>query len=276
MRAWQYPIRKSMIPKLIDNKEIAQINTGYSTMNYRLKTWDVGIIGEVIHGDSYGIKPIFLPKDRVPRIIDLGAHIGAFSTLAKALWPNSKIVAVEPDIHNFKLLESNVPKDVRVVWGAAGNRNRRSFGVLRYKSTDNTAPQEGQNPLDWGPNTGGSCMISDPAQLSKIPPNMEVISQDVKFFSLNEIYQNIIDTLHPELKGQSEPYVDILKVDCEGFEVEILRDGEFDLSKIDMIVGECHSDSQRMGLLEVLTPTHSLSFSSNNQLCNFVARSRKK
>ena len=49
-----------------------------------------------------------LPMGVVKNIVDLGAHIGMFSVLAKFLHPGARVVAVEPFKGSFKLLYHNV------------------------------------------------------------------------------------------------------------------------------------------------------------------------
>ena len=41
-------------------------------------------------------------------IIDAGANIGLFSIFMKSKYPNAKIIAIEPDVENFKILEKNL------------------------------------------------------------------------------------------------------------------------------------------------------------------------
>ncbi len=60
------------------------------------------IFNEVCRDDFYEIRSLSF----VPNIIfDLGANIGAFTTLARHLFPFAHIIAVEPDDRNFGLLK---------------------------------------------------------------------------------------------------------------------------------------------------------------------------
>jgi FkbM family methyltransferase len=49
-----------------------------------------------------------LARDGTPLIVDLGANIGLSALYFSLLWPEAKIVAVEPDPGNFALLSRNV------------------------------------------------------------------------------------------------------------------------------------------------------------------------
>jgi len=48
-------------------------------------------------------------------VIDLGAHIGAFSLRIKQMWPDARVRAYEADADNFALLTKNVAKNIQGV-----------------------------------------------------------------------------------------------------------------------------------------------------------------
>ena len=57
-----------------------------------------GLYGEVVTEDTYGLRKI---KGPIDVIIDIGANVGCFTRFARELFPNAKIIAVEPDMENF-------------------------------------------------------------------------------------------------------------------------------------------------------------------------------
>lgn len=58
-----------------------------------LKRDYLGLYGEVVTCDTYKLKQLrFVPA----LVLDIGANIGIFSRFARQLWPQAKIVAVEP------------------------------------------------------------------------------------------------------------------------------------------------------------------------------------
>jgi FkbM family methyltransferase len=60
-----------------------------------------GLYGEVVTEDTYGMRKI---NGQVDVIIDLGANVGVFTRFAKELFPNAKIIAIEPDPENYEHL----------------------------------------------------------------------------------------------------------------------------------------------------------------------------
>lgn len=67
-------------------------------------TFDTGIIQEVAYDPFYAMSRLLI--DNNSTIIDVGAHIGAFSVLAAA--HGARVVALEPVLENFQLLEENL------------------------------------------------------------------------------------------------------------------------------------------------------------------------
>ena len=69
----------------------------------RSRTSDRSIFNEIYLRQGYRFS-----LDHSPRIIiDAGANIGLFSVLMTSLYPQAKIIAIEPDPENFQLLERN-------------------------------------------------------------------------------------------------------------------------------------------------------------------------
>lgn len=73
-------------------------------LTVRTGTSDLAIFDEVVLMGGYDLK-----LDRPPAVIvDAGANIGLATLRFKALWPQARIIAVEPDPANFALLQRNV------------------------------------------------------------------------------------------------------------------------------------------------------------------------
>ncbi|RYG31009.1 MAG: FkbM family methyltransferase, partial [Chitinophagaceae bacterium] len=67
-------------------------------------TSDLAIFEQVFLRGDYDISFPFTPRT----IVDAGANIGLFSVLMKSRFPESTIIAIEPDQLNFELLEKNI------------------------------------------------------------------------------------------------------------------------------------------------------------------------
>ena len=71
-------------------------------------SWEKGLYNEVVTEDCYKINKIdFIPSV----VIDLGANIGVFSSFIRSKFPECKIIAVEPDADNYKILQQRFGND---------------------------------------------------------------------------------------------------------------------------------------------------------------------
>lgn len=170
-------------------------------------TFDVGIIQEVAYDPFYAMSRLLINGNSV--VIDVGAHIGAFSLFAAAR--GARVIALEPVQENFQLLKENL------------RLNHLEGAVKPIKaalwSVDGT--KEIKKPSPWEENTGaGGFFYSDPTALVE---TVECIS---------------LPTL---MEKEAIDRCTLLKMDCEGAELEILPAlSEQILGKIDAIVLEYH------------------------------------
>ena len=62
-----------------------------------------GLYGEVVTADCYKLRSL----DFIPDLVfDIGANVGVFTRYARELWPEARIVCVEPSIRNFERLKN--------------------------------------------------------------------------------------------------------------------------------------------------------------------------
>jgi len=165
----------------------------------RKGTDDKKIINEVYNG-NYKLK---IPNDSV--IIDIGAHIGAYSILASKY---AKVVyAFEPYSESYSLLTNNIEMN------QIGNVKTYCKGIAKKK---------GKKKLYLSPNSVGAYSIY--SLINQKSCKIECITLG-DFIISNKIEK-----------------VDILKLDVEGAEYEILFNLPKEiLSKIKNITMECHS-----------------------------------
>ena len=163
--------------------------------------WDFFILNEIFVIGEYDVK---LPKE--PKtIVDVGANIGAASLFFANKYRKAKIFSIEPFKKNFERLKSNVEENklssrVKAFNIALGDKRKQA---LLYICEDN----DGCHTL-----------------LKELNPKAETITVNVvpleAFLDENRIEK-----------------VDLLKLDCEGAEIGILRSIK-DFSRIDNIVLE--------------------------------------
>lgn len=154
-----------------------------------------------------------------PRIIDGGANIGLSVIYFKQLYPESSIVAFEPDEKIYSCLKNNI-----------SNRNLRNVEVVRKALWD------AEMILEF--DTEGS----DAGRVNTAEGSQEVVTVPAT-----------------RLRNYLEEPVDLLKLDIEGAETRVIKDCEDLLKNVKKLFVEYHSfydEAQSLSsLLNVLTGT---------------------
>ena len=169
-------------------------------------------------------------NDRNPAyIVDVGGHYGSFTVMAKTLWPSCKVLAYEPSAINANKFRGYTARfnDVSLIETAAVGRYRDTqipFFIFDEEDYVNTILK----PYN------GECR--------EVLVKSSFLVQDLNSLGRHDI--------------------SILKLDCEGVELELLQDLKDDnyLPKIEFIVGEWHVQSQLTQLKELLSLTHKTEF----------------
>jgi FkbM family methyltransferase len=152
--------------------------------------WDASTLEEVFYKDIYEQESKIKPGDVV---LDVGAHIGCFTLkAAKEVGPEGRVVSFEPSSENFRLLTLNV------------NSNDYSNAKL-FNVAVGSAP--GTAKLNLGSRKGTNSLLSD-AGVEKV--------------GIEEVPIRTLDSIADELKLTKVSFV---KIDVEGFELEVLKGG---------------------------------------------------
>ncbi len=144
-----------------------------------------------------------------PFIIDAGAHCGMSLAYFKSIYPNSKILAFEPEPKNFSLLVDCVQKNQ---WSSVDIQN---FALAAY---------DGSAELQTTADDSMGATLSD--RLNQKGLKTENISVGVR-----------------RLGTWIDRPVDLLKLDIEGAEFDVLEDIAPKLSFVKRIVCEVHVDA---------------------------------
>jgi FkbM family methyltransferase len=171
----------------------------------RVPSSDVPTFEQIFIRQDYNFDVKKTPKT----IIDAGANIGLASLYFSNKFPNSNIIAIEPEESNFELLKRNIAPyaNITPIRGALWHENKRINLV---------DPDLGK----WAFMT--QAQDSDEEGLGEI---------------LHEVEGMTVDTI---MKEQGIEQIDILKIDIEGAEREVFRDPSSWLRKVDTLIVELH------------------------------------
>jgi len=173
-----------------------------SPIKLRKETSDIPTFHKVFGFREYAIKQF--PQD-TKIIVDGGANIGLFSIFIKNIFPDAKVIAIEPDMENFGLMIDNLHYYTDIIPLNYGLWNSN----ILLKASDK------YNQGKWG------IVVEEVADAK---------DSNVKGISINEIMaQNNIS------------HIDILKIDIETSEKFLFeKNYQSWLPKIKMIIIEFH------------------------------------
>jgi FkbM family methyltransferase len=193
---------------------------------------DLVVVGDVAERDCYRVAEFPMPR---PVVVDVGAHIGCFSKCIHGRNPLARVFAVECCAENLPALRKNVGPFATVVQAALTYES--DVGVL--------------NAVYPGcASTGGSIVVSR-SELRRRLDAGEILGKPGAgpgdyWADLRPLRTLTLERLMQE---QSLERIDILKLDCEGSELSILR-GTTSLDRIGLIVGEYHGKAAFLGLVQ--------------------------
>lgn len=160
-----------------------------------------------------------------PLIIDIGSHIGISVLYFKSLYPNSKILAFEPNPITFKLLEKNIESngidDTQIINKAVWKED----GIKKFYIDDKEDSWHSNSSFLESSWTGKEITKEISVQTTRLD---EYITGDI----------------------------DMLKIDTEGSELSIVKAHKRYLNKIENIAIEYHPsrDYKIEDLLNILKP----------------------
>ena len=171
--------------------------------NLRFGTSDIDAYEQVFVELHYHADLLTHPKV----IVDAGANIGLVSIYFANRFPQAKILAIEPELSNFNLLERNVRQydDVTPIRAALWNKNT---------TIDLIDPGKGH----WGFQTAEA-------------------NQTVAGDRIDKVAAITVDRL---MNNHKIDHIDILKIDIEGAEKEIFSDSSKWIDRVSVLIVELH------------------------------------
>lgn len=185
---------------------------------------DLAIASEVIVHDCYRLRDLHALSRRVDTIVDVGGHIGCFGLLAKSLWPEATLVALEPNEESADLyrqnLDANGIEDAEVISAALTYRSERHVLVGDGRST-------------------GGCILVDEAEAERLR-TVDVPTEEERYRIVASAVPTItLETLAERFELSN---IDLLKLDCEGGENELCDRVALSFAiNVELIVGEFHT-----------------------------------
>jgi FkbM family methyltransferase len=159
---------------------------------------DIGIVRSIIEMDEYGLTDLVDNGHDIKFAVDAGCHVGAFTKLVKLLWPEAKVLAIDPSPVNASVFAKNTQGLDGIYWyQKAAVDSDESF--VHMTNAQDTGSGYIVETVD---------RLRDPSHRAKKRTTFEV--QATRISKL--------------LTEHQFPYIDILKVDTEGAEAEIFRD----------------------------------------------------
>jgi alpha-1,3-rhamnosyl/mannosyltransferase len=236
LRAGLLGPRKASVSRESDvDRDLARVSCrGVEVVVRTEKNGDLDVIREVIERDVYGLTR--MREIPVRTILDIGAHVGTFSLLAKTIWPNARVIAIEPNPRSCALLRLNLARYPDVtIWEAA----------IRHDGATLLTDSEGA--------TGGGFVAQDGEVDRRLLPN----GRD-RVWRCRPLGRVATLTLDEVLRDVER--IDLAKFDCEGSEHDIFaRATDGALAKLRRVVGEFHDErgSEPLSrLIEGRLPSH--------------------
>jgi len=153
----------------------------------------------------------YIKSDFQGYIIDIGGYIGTSALALKTMYPNAKILVIEPSRDNFELMKKNLNqfKDIKLIYGAIVGKSSKKVNLYDRR----TGP--------WG-----YTLVKNSEDLKKKKKEMKILHK-VPCYKISEI-----------IPKNSE--IGIIKIDIEGGEHELFQNDPKTLLKSKVMIVELH------------------------------------
>ncbi len=186
-----YTVLNSLKPRLLVRKKINGL-----VVFYRMASYDPTVIKSIFYLNSYEYREFKLRKGDI--VLDVGAHIGAFTLYAsRRVGDEGLVLAFEPDIDNYNILRVNL------------NANNISNVIALNVAVGSTISTVKFTKILTGYTTAHHIANSPIQPFFSSQPYIVV---DVGMVTIDFITRRLrLDR------------IDYIKVDAEGYEIEVLK-----------------------------------------------------
>ncbi|GAQ81733.1 hypothetical protein KFL_000890220 [Klebsormidium nitens] len=205
-------------------------------LHARPGTTDMAVVAQILRSKTLNPKPHYqvidfneygfiAPLDLKPKnILDAGGNIGIASLVLGIMWPSARIVTLEPNSENYKVLTKNVPSLPNVTPVHAGLWSKHAQLVI-----------EPNDRRDWG------FVVTEPT----VATPLELLKDAMTGLSVPSVV---------DLFGVTEGF-DFVKMDIEGSEATVFKPSpDNDLTwieKADVLLVEFHERFDETGSVEL-------------------------
>lgn len=193
----------------------------------------LAVVKEVLSGTAYPA-PEFL-ADKIQTVVDVGANVGASAVWLHARFPKAAIHCFEPTSLAYRFLEQNTRHLARVHCHNAGlldETGKKDISVGGAGSETSTLKRSKQ--ADFG--------VFETAEFKEALPIVEPLVENASPLAL--------------------------KIDTEGYELEILRNLEPVLGKVELLMLEYHSEEDRIAIDALVRTYGHILFSARVDQCH--------
>ena len=186
----------------------------------------------VITNDEYKIKELYSKDKDVKYIIDVGANLGTASFKFQTFYPEAKILVCEPEPELMKYAKLNTGNKLTYVQEAiiGDDREEVTFNVCHW---------------------AGNGHVDGHFRWDLFAPMGSKKEYEIKVKAT---------TLEKLIKRYKFPRIDLLKIDCEGYEGEILQAFKPFMKKVKHFRGEWHGQEDIPLIEDAFKATHNVIF----------------
>lgn len=187
----------------------------------------------VITRDEYGIVALAAKDPGIKYIVDIGGNVGCASLLFQRHFPEATIVCCEPEAENMKYARLNT--DNKLVY------------VEKAIVADPFVHKVMFNVCGWA----GNHHVDGHFRWDLFTPMGSRLDHQIAVPAT---------TLQQVIQENEFPCIDLLKIDCEGFEGEILQSIKPWMKHVRHFRGEWHGDADIPLIEDALKDTHDVTF----------------
>ncbi len=201
-------------------------------------------------------------------VFDIGANIGLLGVRACQRFPNAKIYAFEPIPDIYRIAKANADKFGNGNYTVIDNGVSDEEGVLIFTYFPNSPALSTSNPEQWDVDPTEFEKAVD-GNLRNLPGRYKLLRFLPKFltpFIARQIKKGAVrvecklTTVSKVLEDYNIPKIDLLKIDCEGAELQVLQGIKADhWPIIGKVVAEVHDVEGRLEVVTALLKSHGFS-----------------